>query len=477
MTEIIERAHERLQPQSETSVAGVLARFAETLVLEDVPCAVRARAKHSILDAIGVGLAATGYEFASRAASAVTSLSGVADVPVIGLDLRLPFRDAALLNGYLIHGLDYDDTHLLSAVHPTASLLPTVLAVGFEHRRSGREILAAYIAGLEAVARLGMFGGIALREAGFHPTSVVGVFGCALAAGKLMGLDAPRLAAAQGVALAAASGTVGSAADGPSNKRLHPGWAAQAGITAAAFARAGVLGPELPYEGLQGLFRAVEPDPGARLAGLTRLTSNLGHVWEAGEVSVKPIPACHLTHACSDAAVRLRQAYDFEIADIEQVEALVPEGVVSAVCEPLALRRRPRTSHAAQFSIPYIVAASLVRGGFGLPELEAAAIADPEILSLAERVGYLVDPATTYPVHRTGELRVRLKDGRVLRHREAINRGAPDRPLSLDDIAAKFHSNAQLRVGAEQALRLEQTILGMEVEEDGRSLIVAMCAQ
>ena len=459
---------------AQNKIAVRLAEFACAFDVDDAPAAVRERACYSILDAIGVALAAGRFDFARRAADAVSALADPGRVPVIGLlPLRLQMRDAAFLNGILVHGLDYDDTHLLSAIHPTASLLPTVLAVGYERRSSGAEMLAAYIVGLEAIARLGMFGGVRLRELSFHPTSMIGIFGCALAAGRLLGLDASALAMAQGIALSMASGTVGSPADGASNKRLHPGWASQAGITAAFLAKAGIKGPSRPYEGVRGLFRVLDDADG--FAALSAQMDDLGTVWEAGNIAVKPMPACHLIHACADAATFLRSRHRFAIEDIRRITALVPAGIVQAVCEPLDLRRRPADSYAAQFSIPYVVAASLVCGTFGLAELDPAAIGDPVILDLAAIVDYEVDEASTYPVHRTGEVRIELKDGTKVSHRETINRGAPDRPLSLADIAAKFRANAALAVSSDHADRIANAVLAIEDARDGRVLVDAMC--
>ena len=456
-------------------VALRLARFTSGLTLEQVPAEVRAKARRSILDAAGVAWAASATPAAKETACGVLSTSGAGDVPVFGLGLRLPPADAALLNGVLIHSLEYDDTYLPGAVHPTASLLPVVLSATHLERRSGADLLCAYIAGLEAMARLGQYGGVRLREAGLHPTSVLGVFGCALAAARLMRLSPAEAAMAQGIALSMASGTVGHAAEGAVNKRLHPGLAAQGGIRAAAMARAGLKGPALPYEGARGLFRFFDDEP-SRTAALHDLVDDLGVRWAAGELSLKPIPACHLTHGCADAAARLRHAHAFDIDQVCKVTARVPAGIVREVCEPLEVKRRPVSGYAAQFSLPYIVAAALVRGQFGFDELDDAATSDPSILALASRVEYEVDPDSTYPRHRPGEVIVEFRDGTAIRHREAVNRGCPDRPLSDGEVNAKFRANAA-RAGLEHlAAACLETVAAMDENPDGAALVETLTA-
>src|SRR6185369_9177058 len=179
-------------------------------------------------------------------------------------------------------------------------------------------------------------------------------------------------------------------------------------------------------------------------------TAALGSSWEVVRTAVKPFPACHFTHACIDAALRLRKD-DLEVGSIERIEAFIPGEVVKTVCEPVANKRRPANAYDAQFSIPYLVAASLVRGKFTLAELEPDALTDERILRLCDLVDYEVDPRSTFPKHYTGEVQISLKDGRKVAHREALNRGCADRPLSNADIVDKFMGNARMSISARQA--------------------------
>ena len=342
-------------------ISETLAGFAHDLAPAAIPAQVRERARHLMLDATGIAYASGRYEFAHKAMTAIAGLGGEGSVPVIGLPARLPPRDAALINGILVHGLDFDDTHTGGVIHATASLWPTVLATAYMRGASGAELLTAYVAGMEAATRLAAVGSGPFHQLGFHPTGLIGVFGCTLAAGTLMGLSPQALVMGQGIALSMASGSLEFLEDGAWTKRMHPGWAAQSGITAAALARQGFVGPSRAYEGRFGLFNAylqagIEPERWGRA------TAGLGEVWETMAVAVKPLPACHFTHACSDAALVLAKQHKFAVGDIERIKALVPAEVVKTVCEPVANKRRPANAYDAQFSIPYLVAASLVRG-------------------------------------------------------------------------------------------------------------------
>ena len=463
------RAEAGLSP----TIAERLARFIAGLRLSDIPASVVERAKYLMLDAVGIAFASGRFDFAERTVAAMRGLGGAGEAAVIGFAGRLPLRDAALVNGVLVHGLDFDDTHLSGVVHTGASLLPAVLAMAARERASGAAALAAYIGGVEAAARLGAVAKGGFHQVGFHPTGLVGAFACALAAGSLIGLDAQALATAQGIALSTASGSLEFLEDGAWNKRLHPGWAAVAGITAAALAQGGFVGARKPYEGRFGLYASHLQQRFAP-ADLALATAGLGAAWELLKVAVKPFPACHFTHACIDAAIALGREAGPDIDAIGEIRALVPAEVVQTVCEPVAGKRRPANAYDAQFSIPYVVASALRHGRFTLAELTAAAIADPATLALAERVHYEVDPRSGFPDFYSGELVVGLRDGRVLRRREHENRGAATRPLSSADILAKFEDNMRSAGAAGRAAEIAGIMLALEDAPDMRRVADAL---
>ena len=221
---------------TDATIAERLSAFAADFQFEQVPEAVLDIARHLILDGVGIAFAASTFDFARRTAATMGEFEG-GDVPVIGLPGRFALRDAAMINGVLIHGLDYDDTHLVGVVHATASCFPAAMAAALRHGGSGWDVLAAYVLGMEVSARLGMVARGEMNQIGFHPTGVVAAFGTTVAAGWLGGLTAEQLTMAQGVVLSMAAGTREYSTNNAGSKRLHPGWAAVCGLTAAALAR------------------------------------------------------------------------------------------------------------------------------------------------------------------------------------------------------------------------------------------------
>ena len=450
------------------TIATTLAEFVTHLRLNEVPPAVLLRAKHLMLDAIGCGLAARRDAFAQHFSDAAFALA--ADAPgkagVVGYTRRLPVRDAAMLNGVLLHGLDYDDTHMAGVLHLSVSVLPTLLALSGQSGLSGADLLAAYVAAVEAGARLASVSSGGLHAQGFHPTGVIGAFACTLAAGRVMGLSAAQLVHAQGAALSFASGSLQFIEDGAWTKRIHPGWAAQSGIVAATFAAHGVQAPQAPYTGRYGLYRSYLDENARAALDITRATAALSAngtatVWEISNIAVKPYAMCHFVHAAIDAAIAIHQR-GLDVASIRDIEVLVPAAAVQLVCEPALRKRRPENEYDAKFSLPYAVASGLMRGRLSLKELEPAAYRDPAIQTLMDKVRYIEDAMSTFPRHYTGEVRVTLADGTVLRQREAVNRGHVDNPLTNDDVHAKFMENATLHYSPAHARAISELVLTLD---------------
>lgn len=446
-------------PEAGASISEQFAKFAHEFDGAAIPAAVRERAQLLMLDAFGIAFASHGFDFSKRALAAVTELdSGAGSFSVIGTDKTFDLRNAVLMNGILIHGLDFDDTHTPGVIHATASILPTVLGVAAKQGRSGKDLVSAYVLGMEVATRLGAVAKGGFHQVGFHPTGLIGTFGCAVAAGWLMGLDYQGYVDAQGLALSMASGSLEFLNDGAWNKRMHPGWAGGAGITAATLGRHGYTGTRLAYEGRFGLF---ESHLGPRHDyDLSLATAGLGQEWETEKVSVKPLPACHFTHASIDAAIRLH-GQGIAPADIKRVNVLVAEEVVKTVCEPEASKRIPANSYEAQFSIPYLVSTALLKGKLGLDELEEPALRDADVLAVAAKTDYEHDPDSGFPKYYSGEVVIELNDGRIVREREAINRGSIDRPLTKQDIVEKYRSNAGRQLNESYVAEVEKGVMDM----------------
>ncbi|CAL8480412.1 MmgE/PrpD family protein [Caballeronia sp. S22] len=452
-------ARNEIRQQAQT-VSQRLASFTTHLQLSDVPERVRERAKHLILDSIGLAYATLKLPYASSTLAAMQEL-GSGEATVFGHEQKLALRDAMLLNGLLIHSLDFDDTHARGVIHSTASALPVAFNLAERENASGADLLTAYLCAMEVSTRVGSAAKSGFHNAGFHPTGLVGAFGCALGAARLLGLSVEKAQHAQGIVLSMASGNLEFLQDGAWTKRLHPGWAAVAGATSATLAKHGYIGPGAAYEGRFGLY-ALYMKQSLEAGDIDIATAGLGETWEIDGVALKPIPACHFTHASSDAAIALHRAHGLKASDIERVIVRVPGPTIPIVCEPVAPKQNPSNSYDAQFSIPYIVATGLLHGRFTLDDLEPAALSDETVRALAARVVHEADPDSTYPRHYTGEVIVHTRDGRTLTHRESINRGSSDRPLTNDDIVAKFFDNAQRNVSRDAAERICEAVLSLD---------------
>ena len=424
-----------------TSIATTIGTFVAGTGFDDIPVEIVERAKDLLLDSVGLAFAATTFDFSIKA-RAVASALGTGPSPIIGTAELFALRDAMLVNGIHVHGLDFDDTHGASVSHVSSSSVPLALGLAADRHASGRDLLTAYILAVEINSRLGAAANFGFHTHGFHPTGLVGTFGCAVGAAKLLGLDAAGIARAQGIAGSFASSNLEFLETGAWTKRIHPGWAAVSGYTAAIFAMHAYEAPPFVYEGRYGLYNTHLP-PGAS-ADLAACTKGLGDQWEVLQVAVKPFPLCHFNHTCADAALHLVTHEGLRADEVERIDALVSPAVFDSVCLPRENKIRPRSEYDAKFSLPFVVAASIVRGRFTLAELHDDALCDPEILALAERVTCVPDRASGHPIHLSGEVIVTRKDGSVVSHREQIHRGSGDRPMMRAELVDKYTANMAL---------------------------------
>lgn len=428
------------------TASQTLAEFIVGLRYEDLPRDVAAAAKRHLLDTVGVAVAAAGAGAMSGAIEMVRSWSGAREASVLGSDFGAPAPAAAFANGCLAHALEYDDTHVESLVSPSAVVMPAAFAVAEEVGTDGRALLAAVVAGYEVAARVGAAAPGRFQAHGLDTTGVVGPLAAAAAAGKLWNLTAEEAARALSIAADRASGLASSLADAADARALQAGWAAYAGVVAADLARRGLVAPATLFEAPRGIFRLLDGEH----VDLDRLTRGLGDEWETTRIALKPYPACHFLHACMDAAAQLRLKW----ADIDEIVCEIPPAAVSVIAEPRATRLHPETTYAAQYSLPFAVAAVIVGGREGSEMFDDEARADRRVLTLAERVIHHPDPSLPFPYAYGGRLRVHTRGGRTFEVDEPVNRGHPDRPLPEAAIGDKFVANVKPRFGGRGAKRL-----------------------
>ena len=434
------------------TASQTLAAFSTDLRYEALPSEVVRAVKRHVIDTLGVALAAADAGVGSPVVESVRAWAGAREASIVGHDFGAPAPHAALANGTLAHALDFDDTHPESIVHPSAFVVPAALGAGEESGADGRTFIAACVAGYEVSTRIGAAAPGRFHARGLHTTGLCGTFGAAAVAGVLWGLTPTQMTHALGIAGSQSSGLFAYLEDGSETKRFHAGWAAQGGIVAADLARRGFTGPATIFEGPHGLFDTF-------LAGEShehaRLTRGLGSEWETTRIAIKPYPACHFVHAFMDACVGL----NVRAGDVEEITCAIAGPAVGIVCEPRAGRLNPATTYAAQFSLPFAVASAIVGGREGLDLFGEDARSDKRVLALAERVRHVVDDSI--PTFG-GRVTIQLRDGRVREADELVNRGHPDRPLSDEDVTAKFVANARRRLDNGAVEKLADVVWRLE---------------
>jgi 2-methylcitrate dehydratase PrpD len=459
-------------PVADPTAARRLARFVLALSLDDVPAATAARARALALDTLGNALAASREDFGRAVLAVAEGLGGPPESALLGTAARAGAAGAVLANATLAHGLDFDDTREDAIVHTGCVAVTTALAVGEARKATGAAVLEALVAAVEVMCRIGLAVPGALHARHFHPTAIAGSFAAAAAAGRLHGLAEDALVHAFGICGSQASGIIEYLADGSSTKRLHPGWAAHAGVVAALLAREGFSGPATVLEGAHGLYQAFAG--GHEAARLHALLDTLGTAWELDALTFKPYPCGSIAQPYMDCAARLRERLRPAPEDVVAVRCRTAPGPVPRLWEPLAAKQTPPNGYAAKFSLPYLVAAILVKGRAGLAEFTDAAVADPVVRAVAARVGYTVDPAIDYPRQFVGDVELTLRDGRVVRERQDRPRGGPDAPLSAAELEAKFHGNAVLALPAARIPRIVDAVHALAAAPSLAPLVEAL---
>lgn len=445
---------------SEGTLLQEISRFAVGVRDSGIEPDILHDARRRVTDIIGIALAASDMEPAKIVGEVVDAWGGAEQASAIGRDERYPAAGAALLNGTLAHALDYDDTHLPSVLHPSAAVVPATLSAAEAAGASGEELLAAVAAGDELVVRVGMagydrsLGNSVFFEKGLHATSIAGTLGAALAAAMVYRLGEEEIGHAVAISASMGAGIIEANRTGGTVKRIHCGWAAHAGVTAAELARRGLTGPPTVFEGRFGFLQAFLDDR----ANADAILQGLGEEWELPRIFFKPYPANHFTHAGIDAAMKLREE-GLDVREIEDIELGVATPTLRTIAQPAEEKARPKTGYAAQFSGPFTVATALVGGGglgVSLEDFTDEAVKDRLKLDLSSRVRCVPDDECDriFPNQFPAVLRVRLRSGEAREARISYNRGGPENPLSDKELEVKFRTNAGRVLPANRAEEL-----------------------
>lgn len=425
--------------------ARKLASFAVTAAHADFPDRARRIAMDAITDCVACMLAGAREPLASIILNVVsTTRSGGSGALLVGTALQAAPADAALYNGAIAHALDYDDTNHPAYAHPSAVIVPALFAVAPMAQASGRDLVTAYILGLEVFGKLGRALNTAHYKRGWHATGTFGTLAATVAAGRLLRLTTDQLTMALGIAASAASGL--RVNFGSMVKPLHAGYAARNGVLAALLAREGFDASEGAFEHPYGYCNVFNGGVGYDLAPLAAWGEPLEILTDYG-IALKPYPACGATHTAIEAALELHR--EIGGTPIRAIRA----GVSEMAFEPL-IYVMPKAPLQGKFSLHYCIAAALVDGAVGLGTFSDEKIADPAIRALIPMITMEVDERLRKDSEFPTAVTVETADGK--RHERLVELaiGKPARWFTTEQLRAKFFDCGTRVFGAQRLERV-----------------------
>jgi 2-methylcitrate dehydratase PrpD len=439
---------------------------------EDLSAGVVAATKRSLLDAVGVIIAASTLGEGSQAfAEVARAAAGAPTSMILGHGFRASAADAALANGAAAHALDFEDAHDQAPVHPSAQTVPAALALAEARGASGRALLAALAVGADLTCRLGLALTDDPLRYGWYVPPILSAFGATAACASVAGLTHQQTLDAFSLALGQATATA-EVIDNPDSmvRAVRDAFGAHAAILSVQLAARGVAGFQAPFEGRAGLFALYARggyDPEVLLDGL-------GVRYESERVSLKPWPSCRATHPFVDAALGLAAEADLEAGRIDTVTLRGCEWA-RMLAEPVERRAAPATAIDAKFSLPFTVASALVHRRLDLDSFAEPARRATAVVELARRVRYQGDgdEEVGHEAVTRGTVEIRTTGGELLSRHCAHPYGSPAAPMSEADLAAKFLDcarHARQPVLESRLERLVDRILHLDEVDDVRTV-------
>ncbi len=451
-----------------------VAEFIVNTKYEDIPEEVIALGKKTMLDAFGLAVAGSASIPGGNIRKYIASLgcsSGGASI--IGTNIKAPHRFAALANGISIHADDYDDTG--SGMHVAAPVLPAAFALCETGRRSGKELMLAFHVGVEIENKIAEAISSRHNEEGFHTTGTCGSFGGAAAAAKLHGMNAEQTAITLGIAASEASGV--RVNFGTMTKPFHAGHSAENGIVAADLVRVGWTAADNVLEAPLGFFQAAGGTFNPQL-----IEKRLGNPWmfvSPGDL-IKRFPCGTIQQAYMDETLRLMKENNVTAAGVEKVDIAGNRSNVSTL-----FYHRPTTGLEAKFSMEYAVSILLLQGKAGLGDFTTAVVQRPDVQAMLQRTNFRVDPEYNKTEGKgenlqtvlveDGAITIHMKDGRTITGRTQPAKGSPKNPMTYEEIAEKFRSNAEFaKWPAEKAEYVIEQVKSLENLSDVSKLTLAL---
>lgn len=456
--------------QKQTSISEKIAEFALSPGLSEAPEAVVEYGKLLLADTFGVAMSCQEMEHAKAIRRTLADLGSAPQCTLWGTGERAGLADAVLYNGALIHGADYDDTHVGGIVHPSAAVVSTALTVGERCGATGRQMMEAVLAGWEIIVRLALAAKGRFHDVGFHGTGIVAPFAAACVAARLLGDSRETLVNALGVCGSQAAALQEFLRDGSWVKKLHPGWAGHSAIYALGLARNGFTGPREVFEGEFGLWNT----HCGGTDGLEEAFSDLGKVWHTTEITVKLYPVCHMTHSFIDCMLALQREEGFTADDIASAECRIESRCYPIVCTPRESKTRPNTDYIMRFSLPYVVAVAAAKGRVSPWEIDLKYARDPQICGLMDRIACVDDDSKRNPGYFPGFLTVTLKDGRRFVRDQRWEMGTAQNPLDPAAVERKFRDNLEPFYSAGQIRRIEEAVRRFDALPSAGELLDAL---
>jgi Uncharacterized protein involved in propionate catabolism len=411
------------------NVSQACVNFATHFTLDQVQDDVKEQAKKCLLDWLGCAIHGSTMLQADYIKEYVAAMGGNRQASIIGCRTANSAVHAALSNGYFSHILEMDDVDKKSITHPGTVVIPAALSAGEWQDRAGADLLAAIIAGYEVMLRIGA----AVTPAHYqiwHTTATAGVFGSAVAAGRMLRLDEQQMTWALGNAGSMAAGLWEFLQDGAMSKYLHAGKAAAAGVLVSYLAKMGFTGASRILEGKQGFFAGY-----ARQNVDLAIFSNFNQRYYTGEVSFKPYPCCRHTHSAVDCAIKLKEKLRVDSKDIKHI-CIDTYNAASQV----AGNENPNDARQAQFSLKYCVAVSLRSGEVSLNSFSEDMLFDHTVRKLMALTTVRVDETINSSTPKAWPARISLEmaDDSVISEYVEYPKGDPENPLSWPDVKEKF---------------------------------------
>ncbi|MCL8011300.1 MmgE/PrpD family protein [Streptomyces sp. AS02] len=426
-------------------------------------------AKKSILDTLGVILAAGGTEPAVQGVvDLVRESGGRPEASVLAFGGKAPAIMAAFANGAMAHCLDFDDQTPWGQ-HASSSVIPAAFAVAERKGGvSGREMIVAVAAGQDIFARLRC--NVGWRK-DWNLSSVMGVFAATAAAGRVLGLSREQMTNAFGIASMQSCGVMEMVCGTGSDLRgMYAGFSAKGAVTAALLAEMGTTGVQSLFEGEYGFFATYF---GGRY-DRDGILEDLGVDYKGGGTLYKLWPSVGTAHSHIHATIELMTRHDLSVDDIDEIRVYVGD-YHDLMCRPLEARREPTTLVDAKFSLPFLAAVAAVRRGMGVSDFTAQALKDPRVLSAAQKVVPIQDRALDWKLELPpGRVEIVLRDGRRFERVGTDVPGSPEAPMTWDDIARKFADCASVATvppSMDQVSKVQRMTRELESLNDATELL------